>query len=77
MLSHTVQVTLTLPASPNLGAEITFLDVAKTFDSNALVVARNGKNIQGDASNLTVSTESAAFTLIFSGDTYGWRIFSI
>ena len=71
------QVTLTLPGSPNLGDEVTFMDVAKTFDSNALVCARNGKNIQGDSSDLTVQTESAAFTLIFSGDTYGWRIFSI
>ena len=71
------QVTMTLPASPNLGDEITFMDVAKTFDSNALVCGRNGKNIQGDSSDLTVQTEGAAFTLIFSGDTYGWRIFSI
>ena len=68
---------MTLPASPNLGDEITFMDVAKTFDSNALVCGRNGKNIQGDSSDLTVQTEGAAFTLIFSGDTYGWRIFSI
>ena len=71
------QVTATLPASPDLGAEITFMDVAKTFDSNNLVVSRNGRPIQGDNANLTVSTESAAFTLVYSGSTYGWRIFSI
>ena len=70
-------VTLTLPASPDLGAKITFYDVAKTFDSNALTVSRNGKPIQGDSANLTVNTEGAAFSLVFSGDTYGWRIFSI
>ena len=70
-------VTLTLPASPDLGAKITFFDVAKTFDSNALTVSRNGKLIQGDSANLTVSTEGAAFSLVFSGDSYGWRIFSI
>jgi hypothetical protein len=70
-------LTLTLPASPNLGDSITFYDVAKTFDSNALTVARNGKPIQGDTADLTVSTEGAAFSLCFSGDTYGWRIFSI
>ena len=71
------QVTATLPASPDLGAEITFMDVAKTFDSNNLVVSRNGRPIQGDNANLTVSTEGAAFTLVYSGSTYGWRIFSI
>ena len=70
-------VTLTLPASPDLGAKITFYDVAKTFDSNSLTVSRNGKPIQGDSANLTVNTEGAAFSLVFSGDTYGWRIFSI
>jgi hypothetical protein len=70
-------VTATLPASPDLGAKITFFDVAKTFDSNALTVSRNGKLIQGDSANLTVNTEGAAFSLVFSGDSYGWRIFSI
>ena len=70
-------VTATLPASPKLGATITFYDIAKTFDSNALTVARNGKLIQGDSSDLSVTTESAAFSLVFSGDSYGWRIFSI
>ena len=71
------QITATLPSSPDLGATITFYDIAKTFDSNALVCGRNGKVIQGDGADLTVSTESAAFSLVFSGDSYGWRIFSI
>jgi hypothetical protein len=71
------QVTLTLPSAPDLGDSVRFFDVAKTFDTNNLIVARNGKPIQGDAADLTVSTEGAAFELTFSGDTYGWRIFSI
>jgi hypothetical protein len=70
-------ITATLPASPGVGDSIRFLDVAKTFDTNAFTVARNGKLLQGDSENLVVSTESAAFELIFSGDTFGWRIFSI
>jgi hypothetical protein len=70
-------VTATLPASPAVGDAIRFLDVAKTFDSNAFTVARNGNLIQGDAENLTVTSESAAFELIYSGSTFGWRIFSI
>lgn len=70
-------VTATLPSSPTVGDTVRFLDVAKTFDSNAFTVARNGQLIQGDADNLTVTTESAAFELIFSGGTFGWRIFSI
>ncbi len=70
-------ITATLPASPDLGDTIRFYDVAKTFDSNALTVNRNGKPIQGDTANLTVSTEGAAFELSYSGATYGWRIFTI
>jgi len=70
-------VTATLPSTPSIGDTVRFLDVAKTFDSNNFTVARNGKLIQGDADNLIVNSESAAFELIFSGDTYGWRIFSI
>ena len=71
------QFTCTLPASPNLGDAIKFFDVAKTFDSNSLIVGRNGKPIQGDTADLTVSTEGAAFELVFSGDTHGWRLFSV
>lgn len=70
-------ITATLPGSPSIGDTIRFLDVAKTFDTNNFTVSRNGKLIQGDAENLTVATESAAFELIFSGDTHGWRIFSV
>ena len=69
--------TITLPASPSVGDKIRFYDVAKTFDSNALTIGRNGKLIQGDAADLSVTSEGAAFELIFSGDTYGWRIFTV
>lgn len=70
-------VTATLPASPSTGDSIRFLDLAKTFQSNALTVNRNGQRIQGDLENLTVNTQGAAFELIFSNATFGWRIFSI
>ena len=70
-------VTITLPASPQVGDKIRLYDVAKTFDTATLTIARNGKVIQGDAADLTVTTEGAAFELVFSGNTYGWRIFSV
>ncbi|MAR97373.1 MAG: hypothetical protein CMG17_07000 [Candidatus Marinimicrobia bacterium] len=73
----TGQVQMTLPASPSIGDTIRFYDAAKTFDTNALVVARNGKTIMGDSSDLTVTVEGASFELTFQGDTYGWRLFSI
>jgi len=66
-------VTITLPASPSLGDMVTFVDQGYDFDSNALVVGRNSSNIANAASNLTVNTQGAAFSLVFSGDaTTGW-----
>jgi hypothetical protein len=70
-------VSVTLPASPSVGDTVRLVDVASTFDSNALTVVRNGKLLMGGTSDMTVSTENAAFDLIFSGDTFGWRIFSV
>jgi hypothetical protein len=67
-------ITATLPASPTLGDEISFADYAGTFDSYNLTVARNGKKIQGATADLTVSTERAAFTLVFTDDTQGWLL---
>ena len=66
--------TITLPASPAAGDEVTFLDSENTFDTNNLTVGRNSSNINGLASNLVVANERAAFTLVYSGDaTVGWQ----
>ncbi len=66
-------VTVTLPASPSLGDMVTFVDQGYDFNSNALVVGRNSSNIANAASNLTVNTQGAAFSLVYSGDaTTGW-----
>ena len=66
-------VTITLPASPSIGDEVSFIDQGYDFNSNALVVGRNSSNIANAGSDLTVNTQGAAFTLGFSGDaTTGW-----
>jgi hypothetical protein len=67
-------ITLTLPGSPTIGDEISFIDYAGTFDTNNLTVARNGKNINGSAADLTVATERAANTLVFTDNTQGWLL---
>jgi len=66
--------TLTLPTSATLGDTVSIIDVAGTFDSNNLTVARNGHEIQGIAENLTVATERAAFSLVYSGVSEGWLL---
>ena len=64
--------TITLPAG-TLGDEVSIVDYAGTFDSNALTVAADGsEKIFGSTDDLTVSTERAAFTLVFTDSTQGW-----
>jgi len=66
--------TLTLPSSPSIGDEVSVVDYAGTFDTNNLTIARNGKNIEGSAADLTVATERAGLTLVFTDDTQGWLL---
>ena len=66
--------TATLPASPSLGDEVTFVDYAATFDTNNLTVGRNSKPIMGTAEDLTVAVERAGLTLVFVDDTNGWLL---
>jgi len=63
---------VTLPASPSVGDQVTFIDAKGSFGSNNLTIARNGSNINGSAANLTVSTNGEAFTLVFLNSTRGW-----
>ena len=67
-------ITCTLPASPTLGDFISFIDYNATFDTNNLTVARNGNPIQGSATDLTVATERAGFTLVYVDATQGWLL---
>ena len=66
--------TLTLPSSPTIGDEVSVIDYAGTFDTNNLTIGRNSKNIQGSAADLTVATERAGFTLVFTDGTQGWLL---
>ena len=67
-------ITATLPASPTLGDFISFVDYSGTFDTNNFTVARNGNPIQGSATDLTVATERAGFTLVYVDATQGWLL---
>ena len=66
--------TLTLPASPDIGDEVTFVDYAGTFDSNNLTIGRNSEKIHGASEDLTVATERAANTLVYTDGTQGWLL---
>jgi hypothetical protein len=66
--------TITLPAG-SIGDQVSIIDYAGTFDSNNLTVAANGsEKIHGSTDDLTVATERAAFTLVFTDSTQGWLL---
>ena len=67
-------IEMDLPAG-NIGDEISFIDYAGTFDSNALTIDQNGtEKIAGSTDPLTVSTERAANTLVYVDSTQGWLL---
>ena len=63
---------ITLPATPTLGDKVRIIDVAGNSEVNNIVVGRNGEKIQRQTTDLTISANSAAFSLIYSNSTYGW-----
>jgi len=65
-------VTIDLPSSPTVGDEVHFIDSGNNLASNNLTIGRNSSNINGSASNLVVSTNLAAFTLVYVNSTLGW-----
>lgn len=69
--------TLNLPSSPSLGDTVRVVDYAGTFDTNNLTVGRNGSNINGAASDLTVATERAAFGIVYTDSTQGWVLLEV
>jgi hypothetical protein len=67
-------IEMDLPAG-TLGDEISFVDYAGTFDSNALTIDQNGtEKIAGSTAALTVSIERAANTLVYTDGTQGWLL---
>jgi hypothetical protein len=67
-------IEMDLPAG-TLGDEISFVDYAGTFDSNALTIDQNGtEKIAGSTDPLTVSVERAANTLVYTDGTQGWLL---
>jgi hypothetical protein len=67
-------IEMDLPAG-SIGDEVSFIDYAGTFDTNALAIDQNGsEKIAGSTDPLTVSTERAANTLVYVDSTQGWLL---
>jgi hypothetical protein len=69
VLTAATTATVTLPASPTISDTI-YVTVANSLTTN--VIARNGKNIQGIAEDMTLNAPYASAQLRFTDNTEGW-----
>jgi len=65
-------VTITLPASPDAGDIVAFVDYAGTADTNSISVDPNGNKIKGTTSTIDMDDERGAATLTYIDSTQGW-----
>ena len=66
-------ITYTLPLSPSIGDQCKVVDLGNAATNN-ITINRNSQPIQGLDENMTISTDSAAISLVYSNATYGWRL---
>lgn len=67
-------LTLTLPGTPSVNDQVDILDASGNASTYNITVARNGKLINGNAGNLIIDVNGGWFTLVFTGNTYGWKV---
>ena len=66
--------TITLPSSAAAGDQIVFVDFARTWGTNKIVIDSNGLNFQGQDDTYTVaySTSGVTVNIVYSGASKGW-----
>ena len=75
--TNTANITITLPSSGTLGDEIMIIDGTGNASVHEITVGRNGGKIQGSAADMTVTTDRAAFTLVYYNSTQGWILTNV
>ena len=67
-------VTVTLPGSPSAGNIVAISDYSGSAATNTITIARNGSNINGSASNLTIAKPDSSAVLVYVDGTTGWQL---
>ncbi|NDB58918.1 hypothetical protein EB001_10755 [bacterium] len=65
--------TLTLPANPSVGNEITVFDATGTAGTYNITISSNSKKINGAVQDLILDANGALAILTYTGSSYGWR----
>ena len=66
-------ITATLPASPSAGDIVAFKDYSGNFSTNNVTVGRNSSNIDGVATDPTLSEDNLAVSFVYIDSTQGWK----
>jgi hypothetical protein len=75
--TNSANLTITLPSNPSFGDEVGIIDGTGNASVHAITIGRNGGNIQGAASNMTVTTDRSAFTLVYYNASQGWVLTNV
>ena len=67
-------LTLTLPSTPSVNDQIDIFDASGNASTYNITVARNGKLINGNEGNFIIDVDGSWYTLVFTGNTYGWKV---
>jgi hypothetical protein len=66
--------TVTLPATPSVGAQVVVADAGNAWGTNNLTVARNGSTIGNLAENLVCDITGASVQFVYDGTT--WEVYA-
>jgi hypothetical protein len=66
--------TVTLPATPAVGAQVIVVDSAGSWGTTNLIIGRNGSTIEGSATDLICNISSVSVQLVYSGTT--WDVYA-
>ena len=70
--SSSSAITVTLPSSPSARNIVSVSDYNGSAGTNSITIARNGSNINGDASNFRINKADVAITFVYVDATVGW-----
>ena len=64
---------ITLPSTPTVGDTVTLADGYSTFGTYTVTVLRNGNLIETYNEDMVLNVARSTTTLLFVGDTVGWK----